>query len=125
MNCHWLCICANANSVSRRKVSMMVKFSDIGLGNPAAVKGNAETAKGAPNSGFAALFAAVQPQANPRAQVPTEAQLQQLAKNLNANEQQQLLEQTELSPEAIAQILAQLQQQQAAQHQPLTAQNAA
>src|SRR5690606_18994064 len=51
----------------------------------------------------------------------TEAQLQQLAKNLNTSEQEQLLEQADLTPEAIAQILAQLQQQQALQ-QPQAAQ---
>lgn len=99
-------------------MSIMVNFNSL-VNNtaPNAKNASAETgAEGAaPNSGFAALFAALQPHTSQLEQAPSAAQLQQLAQGLNTREQEQLLEESELSPEAIAQILAQLQQQQALQ----------
>jgi len=109
---------------------MMVNFNNLMTTTPATSKGSAaSTDTNAPVSGFAALFAALSnPAGSPAGtngyqldSATTEAQLQQLAKNLNTSEQEQLLEQADLTPEAIAQILAQLQQQQALQ-QPQAAQ---
>ncbi|GAB3287346.1 hypothetical protein GCM10027450_00870 [Pseudidiomarina andamanensis] len=114
-------------------MSMMVNFNNLMTTTPATNKGSAaSTDTNAPVSGFAALFAALSNHTGSPAgtngyqldSATTEAQLQQLAKNLNTSEQEQLLEQADLNPEAIAQILAQLQQQQALQ-QPQAAQPAA
>lgn len=111
-------------------MSMMVNFNNLMTTAPATNKGSAaSTDTNAPVSGFAALFAALSnPAGSPAGtngyqldSATTEAKLQQLAKNLNTSEQEQLLEQADLNPEAIAQILAQLQQQQALQ-QPQAAQ---
>lgn len=109
-------------------MSMMVNFNSLMTTTPNNAKGSATaTDSAAPASGFAALFAALSQHAqsqtgtfeNPLAPATTEAELQQLAANLKASEQEKLLEQADLSPEAIAQILAQLQQQQAAQQPQL------
>lgn len=109
---------------------MMVNFNNLMTTTPATSKGSAaSTDTNAPVSGFAALFAALSNNAGSPAgtngyqldSATTEAQLQQLAKNLKPSEQEKLLEQADLNPEAIAQILAQLQQQQALQ-QPQAAQ---
>ncbi|WP_404409315.1 flagellar hook-length control protein FliK [Pseudidiomarina marina] len=112
---------------------MMVNFNNLMTTTPASTKGAAaSTDTQAPISGFAALFAALSNHSGSQSGVntysfdatTTEAQLQQLANNLKPSEQEQLLEQAELNPEAIAQILAQLQQQQALQ-QPQSAQSVA
>ena len=107
-------------------MSMMVNFNHLVNTAPSANKGSATASEGAaPSQGFAALFAALQPQAGNVNQAPSQAQLQQLAKSLNANEQEQLLEQADLSPETIALIVAQLQQQQAIQQPQVTAEQPA
>ncbi|CUA88560.1 flagellar hook-length control protein FliK [Pseudidiomarina woesei] len=101
---------------------MMVNFNNLVNTAPGANKGSVNASEGAtPSQGFAALFAALQPQTDHLNQAPTQAQLQQIAKNLNANEQEQLLEQADLSPETIALIVAQLQQQQAIQQPQVAA----
>ena len=103
-------------------MSMMVNFNHLVNTAPSANKGSTNASEGAaPSQGFAALFAALQPQTGNVNQAPSQAQLQQLAKSLNANEQEQLLEQADLSPETIALIVAQLQQQQALQQPQVAA----
>lgn len=103
-------------------MSMMVNFNNLVNTAPGANKGSVNASEGAtPSQGFAALFAALQPQTDHLNQASTQAQLQQIAKNLNANEQEQLLEQADLSPETIALIVAQLQQQQAIQQPQVAA----
>ncbi|WP_092858070.1 flagellar hook-length control protein FliK [Pseudidiomarina maritima] len=94
---------------------MMVNFNNLmtttqtnAKGAPAASDGNA------PATGFAALFAALQSPTAELDQAPSAAQLQQLAANLQNSENPQLLEEIgleqDLTPEALAQILSQLQQ---------------
>ncbi|RZQ55820.1 hypothetical protein CWI82_00445 [Pseudidiomarina tainanensis] len=94
---------------------MMVNFNNLmtttqtnAKGAPAASDGNA------PATGFAALFAALQSPTAELDQAPSAAQLQQLAVNLQNSENPQLLEEIgleqDLTPEALAQILSQLQQ---------------
>ncbi|SFR56001.1 hook-length control protein FliK [Pseudidiomarina maritima] len=96
-------------------MSMMVNFNNLmtttqtnAKGAPAASDGNA------PATGFAALFAALQSPTAELDQAPSAAQLQQLAANLQNSENPQLLEEIgleqDLTPEALAQILSQLQQ---------------
>lgn len=91
-------------------MSMMVNFNNLVNTAPTTAKGATAAESSAPATGFAALFAALQSHTGELDQAPSQAQLQQLAQNLKASEHEQLIEQSDLSPEALAQLLAQLQQ---------------
>jgi len=96
-------------------VSMMVNFNNLMTTTQTNAKGAPAASDGsAPATGFAALFAALQSPNAELDQARSVAQLQQLAANLQNSENPQLLEEIgleqDLTPEALAQILAQLQQ---------------
>ncbi|MBR9908284.1 MAG: hypothetical protein GYB30_09575 [Gammaproteobacteria bacterium] len=89
---------------------MMVNFNNLVNTASTTAKGATAADNSAPANGFAALFAALQSDTGELDQAPSQAQLQQLAQNLKTSEHEQLIEQSDLSPEALAQLLAQLQQ---------------